>query len=241
MSPGCVGRPRMPTCYPDATSRAPSSVGDYSKVEAGAELREFTVVGSNVVIKAGRLPAPGRRRRQRADFGPRANLRGCVIGKGTDVRRAARIEEGAVVGGGLRRRGGGVSSPHDVRVYPYKTIEAGAVVNTSVIWESRGSGRCSGRAASPAWSTSEITPELAVRLAAAYATTLLEGRDRHDRPGRLAGRPGAQARGDQPRSPPARSMSATWRSRRCRSPGSTCGLSDAAGGIMIHYDPRGDP
>jgi mannose-1-phosphate guanylyltransferase/phosphomannomutase len=30
--------------------------------------------------------------------GPQVGLRGCVIGKNTDVMRAARIEEGAVVG-----------------------------------------------------------------------------------------------------------------------------------------------
>ena len=60
-----------------------------------------------------------------------------MIGKNTDVMPSARIEEGAVVGDEC------VIEPEaylsaGVKVYPFKTIEAGAVVNTSVIWESRG-------------------------------------------------------------------------------------------------------
>ena len=31
----------------------PVYIGDYAKVEAGAELREHTVLGSNVVVKSG--------------------------------------------------------------------------------------------------------------------------------------------------------------------------------------------
>ncbi len=38
---------------PEAVLTGPLCVGDYAKIEAGAELREFTVVGSNVVVKEG--------------------------------------------------------------------------------------------------------------------------------------------------------------------------------------------
>ncbi len=30
--------------------------------------------------------------------GPHSNLQGCVVGKNTDIMRAARIEDGAVIG-----------------------------------------------------------------------------------------------------------------------------------------------
>ena len=159
--------------HPDAVLKGPIIVGDYSKVEAGAELREFTVVGSNVVIKQGAFlhrAVVG----DNALIGPRTNLRGCVIGKGTDVRRAARIEEGAVVAEACVVEEDAFVS-HDVRVYPFKTIEAGAVVNTSVIWESRGQRSLFGPRGISGLVNAEITPELAVRLAAAYATTLPKG------------------------------------------------------------------
>ncbi len=38
---------------PEAVTTGPLCIGEYTKVEAGAELREFTVVGSNVVVKEG--------------------------------------------------------------------------------------------------------------------------------------------------------------------------------------------
>src|SRR5690606_37290113 len=37
---------------PDAVLKGPLYIGDYAKVEAGAELREFTVLGSNVVVRS---------------------------------------------------------------------------------------------------------------------------------------------------------------------------------------------
>jgi len=101
-------------------------------------------------------------------------LRGCVVGKNTDVMRSARIEESAVVGDEC------VIEPEayvsaDVKVYPFKTIEAGAVVNASVIWESRGQRTLFGPRGVSGLVNVEVTPELCVRLASAYATTLRKG------------------------------------------------------------------
>jgi mannose-1-phosphate guanylyltransferase / phosphomannomutase len=62
-----------------------------------------------------------------------------------------------------------------VKVYPFKTIEAGAVVNNSVIWESRGSRTLFGQRGVSGLINVEVTPELCVRLASAYATTLKKG------------------------------------------------------------------
>ena len=39
--------------HPDAVLRGPLYIGDYAKVEAGAEIREHSVIGSNVVVKTG--------------------------------------------------------------------------------------------------------------------------------------------------------------------------------------------
>ncbi len=158
---------------PDAILRGPLFVGDYAKVEAGAELREYTVLGSNVVVKGGAFLHRAVVH-DNVFIGPQTNLRGCVIGKNTDVMRAARIEEGAVVGDECVIEEEAFLS-HGVKVYPFKTIEAGAVVNTSVIWESRGQRSLFGPRGVSGLVNVEITPELAVRLASAYATTLKKG------------------------------------------------------------------
>src|SRR5262249_15253326 len=121
---------------PDAILTGPLCIGDYSKIEAGAQLREYTVVGSNVVVKEGAFLHRATVHNN-VYVGVGATLRGCVVGKNTDVMASARVEEAAVVGDECVIECEAYVSA-GVRVYPFKTIEAGAVVNTSVIWESRG-------------------------------------------------------------------------------------------------------
>src|SRR6516162_1005448 len=157
----------------DAVLTGPLCVGDYAKIEAGAHLREYTVIGSNVVVKEGAFLHRAVVH-SNVYIGQGVTLRGCVIGKNTDVMRLARIEEGAVVGDEC------VIEPEAylsaaVKVYPFKTIEAGAVVNTSVIWESRGQRTLFGPRGVSGLVNVEITPELCVRLASAYASTLRKG------------------------------------------------------------------
>ncbi len=158
---------------PDAVLRGPLYIGDYAKVEAGAELREYTVLGSNVVVKEGAFLHRAVVH-DNAFIGAGVNLRGCVIGKNTDIMRSARVEEGAIIGDECLVEEQAYVS-HTVKVYPYKTIEAGAVVNTNVVWESRGQRSLFGSRGVSGLVNVEITPELAVRLASAYATTLKKG------------------------------------------------------------------
>src|SRR5260370_1255380 len=158
---------------PEAVLKGPLCIGDYAKIEAGAQLREFTVVGSNVIVKEGAfLHRAIVHNNVYVGRGPQ--LRGCVIGKNTDVMSQSRVEEGAVIGDEC------VIEPDSyvsagVKVYPFKTIEAGAVVNTSVIWESRGQRTLFGPRGVSGLVNVEITPELCVRLASAYETTLKKG------------------------------------------------------------------
>ena len=158
---------------PDAVLTGPLCIGDYAKIEAGAHLREYSVIGANVVVKEGAFIHRAVVHNN-VFVGQGTTLRGCVIGKNTDVMRLARIEEGAVVGDEC------VIEPEayisaGVKVYPFKTIEAGAVVNTSVIWESRGQRTLFGQRGVSGLINVEVTPELCVRLASAYATMLKKG------------------------------------------------------------------
>jgi mannose-1-phosphate guanylyltransferase/phosphomannomutase len=140
----------------------------------------------------------GRRQLQRSVvhdnvfIGPQVSLRGAVVGKNTDIMRAARIGEGAVVGDECVVEEEAYVAD-GVKVYPFKTIEAGAVLHTSVIWESRGSASLFGPRGVSGLVNVEITPEYVVRLASAYATTLPKGsvvvtaRDASRAPGRSSG------------------------------------------------------
>ena len=78
------------------------------------------------------------------------------------------LGEGCLVGAHAEVRDG-------VKVYPFKTVEAGAIVNSSIVWESRGSRSLFGRDGVRGIANVDISPELVVRLSMAWATTLEKG------------------------------------------------------------------
>ncbi|HUQ38618.1 MAG TPA: mannose-1-phosphate guanyltransferase [Acidimicrobiales bacterium] len=159
--------------HPQASIQGPVVIGAYSVVEAGAHLREYTVLGSNVWVG----PDAYLERavvHDNAYLGPAVRLRGCVVGRACDLRRGARCEEGVVLGDECFVGEHAVINPN-VKVYPFKTVEQGAIINSSIVWESRGARHLFGRAGVSGLANVDITPELAVRVAMAYATTLKKG------------------------------------------------------------------
>jgi mannose-1-phosphate guanylyltransferase/phosphomannomutase len=84
------------------------------------------------------------------------------------------VEEGAVLGDECFVGEGAVVNP-GVKVYPFKTVEAGAVVTSSIVWESRGARTLFGRRGVAGLANVDITPEVATRLAMAYGTSLKKG------------------------------------------------------------------
>jgi mannose-1-phosphate guanylyltransferase / phosphomannomutase len=57
-------------------------------------------------------------------------------------------------------------------VYPFKTVEGAAVINSSIVWESRGSRSLFGRLGVSGLANVDVTPELATRVAMAFGTSL---------------------------------------------------------------------
>jgi mannose-1-phosphate guanylyltransferase/phosphomannomutase len=106
-----------------------------------------------------------------AYVGSATSLRGCVLGRNADVKHAARLEEGVVVGDESDIGEGAVLNPQ-VKVYPFKSVENGALVTKSIIWESRGSRALFGDRGVSGLVNIDVTPESAVRLAMAFASTL---------------------------------------------------------------------
>jgi mannose-1-phosphate guanylyltransferase/phosphomannomutase len=158
---------------PAATVDGPAIIGDYSRVEAGARLAEYTVLGSNVRVG----PDSFIERSVVHDnvyLGPGVRLRGAVVGRSSDLRRGARLEEGVVLGDECFVGEHAVINP-GVKVYPFKTVEHGAIVNSSIVWESRGARNLFGRLGVAGLANVDISPELAVRLAMAYGTTMKKG------------------------------------------------------------------
>ena len=158
---------------PEARIDGPVVLGEHAKVEAGAHVREFSVIGNNSVIKSDSFLHRAIVH-DNAYVGEGVNLRGCVLGRNADVRRGARIEEGVVLGDEGFVGENAVLQPN-VKVYPFKTVEAGAVIGRSIIWESRGTRTLFGHRGVSGLINIDITPDLAVRLGGAYAATLKRG------------------------------------------------------------------
>ena len=155
---------------PEAKIEGPVVLGEHAKVEANANVREFTVLGNNAVVKSGAF-LHRTIVHDNAYIAEGANIRGAVLGRNADVRRGARLEEGVVLGDEGFVGENAVLQPN-VKVYPFKAVEAGAVIGRSIIWESRGTRTLFGSRGVAGLINVDITPDLAVRLGGAYAATL---------------------------------------------------------------------
>ena len=156
--------------HPDARIDGPAIVGDYCRIEAGARLGEYSVLGINVRVRKG---ADLQRSviHDNTYIGENVRLRGTTVGRACDLRNGVRSEEGVVLGdecfvGEQAVLGSGV------KVYPFKTVETGAIINSSIVWESRGSRSLFGRLGVAGLANVDVTPEMATRVAMAFGTTL---------------------------------------------------------------------
>jgi mannose-1-phosphate guanylyltransferase / phosphomannomutase len=159
--------------HPKARVDGPVVIGDYCSVEAGAHLSQYTVLGSNVRVSADAYLERAVVH-DNAYVGPSVRLRGCVVGRSSDLRRGARCEEGVVLGEECFVGEHAVINPN-VKVYPFKTVEANAIINSSIVWESRGARHLFGKLGVSGLANVDISPELAIRVAMAFGTTLKKG------------------------------------------------------------------
>ena len=158
---------------PDAQIAGPTFIGENARVEAGAEIREHTVLGRGVVVKHGAFL----HRAVVHDYayvGASSNLRACVLGRNSDVKQGARLEEGVVVADECHIGEGAVINPQ-VKVYPFKVVDPGAIVSKSIVWQSGGARSLFGDRGVAGLFNVDVTPEMALRLALAYASVLPRG------------------------------------------------------------------
>ncbi|MCU1356126.1 MAG: nucleotidyl transferase [Acidimicrobiales bacterium] len=156
--------------HPDAKIEGFAIIGENCRVEAGARIGDYTVLGSNVRVR-GDVDLERSVVHENAYLAEGVRLRGAVIGRASDLRRGARCDDGSVVGDECFI-GENAHVTSGVKVYPFKTVETGAIVNSSIIWESKGPRSLFGRDGVSGLANVDISPELAARLAMAFATTL---------------------------------------------------------------------
>ncbi|HEY9701188.1 MAG TPA: sugar phosphate nucleotidyltransferase, partial [Allocoleopsis sp.] len=158
---------------PGAIIEAPVLIGDNCRIGTRVQIEAGTIIGDNVTIGADAdLKRPiiwnG------AIIGEEGHLRACVIGRGSRIDRRAHVLEGAILGS-LCTVGEEAQVTTNVKVWPHKQIESGAILNINLIWGNRATRNLFGQRGVTGLANIDITPEFAVKLGAAYGSILKIG------------------------------------------------------------------
>ncbi|GAB4281192.1 MAG: mannose-1-phosphate guanyltransferase [Oscillatoriaceae cyanobacterium] len=158
---------------PSVKIEAPVLIGHNCRIGPRVQIEPGTIIGDNVTIGADAdLKRPilwnG------VIVGEEAHLHACVAARGVRVDRRAHIGEGAVVGS-LSTIGEEAQINTSVRVWPSKKIESGATLNINLIWGNTAQRNLFGQRGVSGLANIDISPEFAVKLGAAYGSTLKPG------------------------------------------------------------------
>jgi mannose-1-phosphate guanylyltransferase/phosphomannomutase len=158
---------------PSVRIDSPAFIAENCTIDHDAVLGAYTTLGANAQVAA-RVELQRSVIGENSYLGPSVRVEGAVLGRSCDLRVGARVEPGAVVGEGCLV-GAHAELRSDVKVYPYKVVEASAQVNASIVWESGGARTLFGAEGVEGIANVDISPELAVRLAKAWASGFEKG------------------------------------------------------------------
>ena len=158
---------------PDAQVDGPAIIGPNCRIEPGAHVGEHSVLGGDVVVKHDAHVVRSVVH-EHTYIGSSARVSGAVVGRACDLRSNSTIEPGAVLGNECFVGEQAVVTS-DVKVYPFKSVDAGAVITSSIVWETKGARTLFGRRGASGIANVDITAEVATRLAQAYGTSLKKG------------------------------------------------------------------
>jgi mannose-1-phosphate guanylyltransferase/phosphomannomutase len=151
----------------------PVVIGENVRVDQGARISPYCVIADNVVVGAGAtversVIAEG------TYVGEGAELVDTLVGRSSYIQERARILERSALGDDVIVGEGATVAP-DVKIFPHKTVESGANVTQSLIYETMGlrtvfkGGVVSGKF------NVDLTPEFTIRLASSFGTELDPG------------------------------------------------------------------
>ncbi|GHO84557.1 mannose-1-phosphate guanyltransferase [Dictyobacter formicarum] len=159
--------------HEDAQLYGPVYLGRDCKVRAGAIIHGPSMIGSYSIVDE-RAQVDRSIVWNNSYIGDRAELRGAIVGSSSNIKSKAVMFEGSVIGDNSIIQDGAIIQPN-VKIWPDKEIEAGAVVNTSIIWGSQGRRGLFSRYGVTGLVNVDLTPEFATKLGAAYGGILPKG------------------------------------------------------------------
>lgn len=158
---------------PDAELYGPIYLGREVKIKGGviirgpSVIRDYTIVDNRAQIDRSIIW-------RNCYVGEGAELRGAIVGRQCSLKANTVLYEGSVVGEGCVV-GEGAVIHNDVKLWPGKEVDRGAVVKRSIIWGAQGRRVLFGRYGVTGVINVDLTPEFAARLGAAFGATLPRG------------------------------------------------------------------
>jgi mannose-1-phosphate guanylyltransferase/phosphomannomutase len=157
----------------DHELEGPVVIGENVRVDDGAKIGAYSVIADNVVVSGGAtiersVVAEG------TYIGEGAELVDTLVGRNSYVQARARLLERSALGDDVIVGEGATIAP-EVKVYPHKTIETGANVTQSLIYETMGLRTVFRRGIVSGKFNVDLTPEFVTRLSSSFGTTLDPG------------------------------------------------------------------
>ncbi len=153
--------------------RGPALIGNYAKIDPDAKIMPYSIFGNNVVVKDN-AETDHCVIDSNTYVGSGAKISGSLVGKNCEIKPSATIHANAAIGDECSI-GEHSMIASNVKIYPFKVIEAGAHVYSSIIWEWRALSTLFGKDGVSGLVNVDITAELALKLGMAYGTALDKG------------------------------------------------------------------
>src|SRR2546428_8926496 len=144
-----------------------------AKVRSGAWVNGPCVVGGYATIDTG-AKVSNSIMWDHTYIGENSRLRGAVVCRSVTVKNGCLLEEGSVIGSEVVLGVGSTVNPN-VRIWPNKEVEPGAVVHESIIWAGSWKRGLFSSYGLPRLINIELTPEFASRLGAAIGALTTKG------------------------------------------------------------------
>jgi mannose-1-phosphate guanylyltransferase/phosphomannomutase len=151
----------------------PALVGAGATVRAGAWINGPAIIGAYTTVDSG-VKVSNSIVWDHSYIGLNSRLRGAVVCRSVTIKNGCLLEEGSVIGGDVTI-GSGSTVNANVRIWPNKEVEPGAVVHESIIWAGSWKRGLFTSYGLNGLINIELTPEFASRLGAAIGALTPKG------------------------------------------------------------------
>lgn len=159
----------------------PVLLGRNVSIKSGSRIGPYTVLGDNTTVE-GQATVDRTVVWDNVYIGHNASIHGSIIASRAIIKRDCIIRENTVIGERCLIDAGATIRPQ-VKIWPDKVVDRGAVVTMSLVWGSKWRGNLFRDLGVAGLSNIEITPDFACRLGSSYGssfpphTRIVTGRD----------------------------------------------------------------